>query len=368
MRVMITGGGTGGHTSPAVAVLEELRRRDPQLVVQWVGRRGGMEEQVSQMYGVPFRALPVEGWPRTAKWRRPWVAMKLAWSIFRASVGLYRFRPQVVLGVGGYVSLPLAWVAQRMGVHTVLHEQNKRLGMANRILAPRASRLYLSYEDTLGAYPRDKAIVVGNPVRTGFAAPPEKRVAREALGLEPDIPVVLICGGSQGARSINEAIAGALPGFATEEAQFIWMTGKSSADAARQVASSATAKVKVFPYIEDMVTACAAADLMVSRSGASTTAELAVLGKPSLLVPYPYATDNHQEQNARAFEQVGAAEVLLDGECTPETLGGRIRALLSEPGRLEEMGAAALSLAKPQAADTIVEGIMTLVFGEANSQ
>jgi len=364
MRIMITGGGTGGHTSPAIAAVEELRRRDPQLFAQWVGRHGGFEEGVSVAHSVPFRGLPVEGWPRRNTWRKAWVAAKLAYSVFRAALLIRIFRPQVVLGVGGYVSLPLAWAAQRMGVPTVLHEQNKRLGMANRILAPRAKAILLSYEDTEGEYPRERARVVGNPVRSGFAAPPDQVAARKKLDLDLETPVVLVCGGSQGAHSLNRAMRDVLTHFKAGEAQFLWMTGKNGYAEARQQAGGAQARTCVFRYIDDMAAACAAADLVVSRSGASTTAELAMMGKPSILVPYPHATDNHQEKNARAFEAAGAAEVLLDRECTGEELARRIKALLGAPEQLRAMAAAARRLAKPGAAETLVECILELVFRE----
>jgi UDP-N-acetylglucosamine--N-acetylmuramyl-(pentapeptide) pyrophosphoryl-undecaprenol N-acetylglucosamine transferase len=362
MRVMITGGGTGGHVFPAVAIIEELRRRDPQLLLQWVGRRHGMEESVSGACGVPFRRLPVEGWPRRNSPRRLWVAAKLALSIAWSAKYLWRFRPQVVIGVGGYVSLPLMWAAQRLGIPTMIHEQNKRLGMANRLLAPRAARIFLSYEDTLGNYPAARARVVGNPVRAGFANPPSLEEARRTLGLDPQIPVILVCGGSQGAHTLNRAMMDAVGSFAANEAQFLWMTGKTDAAAARPVAESAAARVEVFPFIEDMVTACAAADLVVSRAGASSAAELAILGKPAVLIPYPHATDNHQEQNARAFEAEGAAIVLADAACTGAGLTTLIRRLLESPDQLQAMKTAAGRLAKPLSAELIAESVIEIAF------
>ncbi len=363
MRIMVTGGGTGGHTSPAVAIVEELQERDARLVIQWVGRENGVEERVCQNYAIPFRSVPVEGWPRTRSLRRLWVAGKLLCGVCKSWMLLRKFRPQLVLGVGGYVSLPLVLTAQRMGIPTVLHEQNKRLGLANRLLAPRCSKILLSYPDTVGNYPKARADVVGNPVRAGFAHPPDRIEACAKLELDPGIPVVLVCGGSQGAHTLNAAMMEAVPGFGTEEVQFLWMTGQADAVAAREVAEAAPAKVHVFSFIDDMVTACAAADLVVSRSGASTTAELAVLGKPAILVPYPHATDNHQEQNARAFETAGAAIVLLDEACTAERLGDLIREVIAD-GRTADLADAAGKLAKPHAAETIVEAILALAFEE----
>jgi UDP-N-acetylglucosamine--N-acetylmuramyl-(pentapeptide) pyrophosphoryl-undecaprenol N-acetylglucosamine transferase len=345
-----------------VAIIEELQKRDPRLVIQWIGRKSGIEQQVAERVGVPFRGVPVQGWPRKRSIRQAWVAGKLLLGVARSMMYIKSFRPQVVVGVGGYVCLPLCYAAQRMGIPTVLHEQNKRLGMANRLLASRAARLLLSYPDTIGNYPKDKARVVGNPVRAGFASPPVKEAAREAMGLDVNTPVVLVCGGSQGARSINAAVTDAIGRFACDEVQFIWMTGNSDFQSARIAASKAPCKVDVYPFINDMVTACSAADFIVGRSGASTTAELAMLGKPSLLIPYPLATDNHQEQNARAFEAVGGALVVLDGECAGARLTEEIKKILSNPTKLVEMGKGAASLARPGAAEAIVEEILLLAF------
>ena len=362
MRVMITGGGTGGHTSPAVAIIEDLRKRDPRLMVQWVGCSGGIEERVAERIEVPFRSVLAEGWPRTMSLGRLRVGAKLAIGVAQAILRITRFRPQVVIGVGGYVSLPLGYAAQRMGVPTVLHEQNKRLGMANRLLAPRAARIFLSYPDTLGDYPRDRASVVGNPVRAGFARPPDRAPARDALGLDASTPVVLICGGSQGARTLNEATREAIAQFKSGEVQILWMTGNADAATARAAAEAAPIAAQVFSFIDDMVTACAAADLIVGRAGASSTAEIAMMGKPSILVPYPHATDNHQEANARAFDEAGAAVLLLDDACTGATLVRLLRDLLGDDERLAAMGQAARSLARPGAAEAIGEEVLTLAF------
>ncbi len=362
MRMMITGGGTGGHTSPAAAVIEEMRRRDPRLLVQWVGKKGGMEARVAARYNVPFRAVPVEGWTRRKSPRMALTALKLGWSVFRAWFYLRIFRPQIVFGVGGYVSLPAVWVAQRMGIFTVLHEQNKRLGLANRLCAARATRLLLSYPETVGAGATEKTEVVGNPVRAAFLEPPTKEEACDALGLSSTVPVIFVIGGSQGAHSINKAMMEVVHAFGRDEAQFIWGAGKNEAIQMRLCAEDAEPVTQVHAFIEDMATACAAADVIVSRAGASTTAELAVMGKPAVLVPYPHAADNHQESNARAFETAGAAAVLLNSQCTGEALAALLRELLKDPARLESMGAAAKTLARPTAAEAIAETIINLIY------
>jgi len=367
MRIMIAGGGTGGHTSPAGAILEELQNRDARLAAQWVGCKHSIEERVSAAMSIPFRSLPVEGWPRKRTPRRIWVALKLVWSVLRAWTYLRKFRPQIVVGVGGYVSLPLMWTAQRMKIPTVIHEQNRLLGVANRLLAPRASRVLLSFPETKGVYPKERSRVVGNPVRAAFVHPSEKSAAREVFGLDAAIPVILVCGGSQGARRINAAMTDAIGQFSRHEVQFIWMTGHTDASTARDAAARAEATTVVFPFIDDMAGACAASDLIVSRSGASTTAEIALMGKPSILVPYPHATDDHQRHNAQTFVDAGAAVFLEDSACTAEALVAELRKLLGHPSALDTMGRAARTLAKPHATDDIVEEILALAFGDSGA-
>jgi UDP-N-acetylglucosamine--N-acetylmuramyl-(pentapeptide) pyrophosphoryl-undecaprenol N-acetylglucosamine transferase len=362
MRLMITGGGTAGHTSPAVAIFEELQKRDPSLEVQWVGCRDSIEEKVCSRLSIPFRAVSVRGWPRAGLVSRLRAVFLLALGVFQAYLHMRRFRPQVVLGVGGYVSVPLVWVAQRLGVPTLLHEQNTHLGMANRLLGARATRLLLSFPNTAGDYPADIAMVVGNPVRAGFISPPIREDAFERIEMDPDLPLVLVVGGSQGSRTLNEALAGVITQLGPREAQFLWMTGKTGLEAARKAAADAVAPTRVTGFIDDMAAACAAASLIVSRAGASSTAEIAALGKPSILVPYPHATDNHQETNARAFEKAGAAVVLLDAECTADRLAREIRDLLSSRDRLRRMSEAAYSLARPAAVENIVEAVFAAAF------
>lgn len=359
---MVTGGGTGGHAFPAVAVIEELQRRDPRLSVQWVGRAGAIEERICKARSIAFRSLPVEGWPRRMGLRKLWVTVKMAWSLCKAILYIRTFQPDAVLGVGGYVSLPVVYAAQRMGLPTFLHEQNLRLGVANQLLARRASRIFLSFTNTMGQFPAERSEVTGNPVRSDFISPPSMAEARDALGLRQDVPVLLVYGGSQGAGSINRVIMECLPRFKRDELQIVWGTGTQDAAVARQAADSAPVPVHVFAFIDTMAVACSAADLVVCRSGASGTAELACLGKPSILIPYPHATDNHQEHNARALERAGAAMLMLESECSAEALQTAIRRLLGNQESLHLMGHCARQIAHPNAADLIVEAILSTVF------
>lgn len=357
IRVVISGGGTGGHTSPAVAIVDELRRRDPDVEIEWMGKAGSVEEGVAVRARIPFFAIPAAGWPRGNHLKKARVLAVMASGAVTAFRRLRRLRPDCVVGVGGYVSLPALWAAQRLRIPTVLHEQNKRLGLANRVLAKRAARLLLSYPDTQGAYPRERAVVVGNPVRDAFLHVLEKADACREFSLDASRRVVLVSGGSQGARRINEAVAEVVREDMAPGVQILWMTGHGDYDWAKAAGDESNAAVRVFPFIEDMATACAAADVVICRAGASTTAELAVLGKPSILVPYPHATDNHQAQNAQAFEEAGAAVMLLDEECAAPALAELLQHVLSSDDRLRDMGAKAKTLARPEATTEIVDSI-----------
>ncbi len=365
MRIMITGGGTGGHTSPALAILEELHRRDPRLMTQWVGKRGGLEARICQSRSLPFRAIPAAPWPRRKGPRMLWTAAVLAAGVTRGYLYIKRFRPDAVISVGGYISLPLVLAAQRAGLPTFLHEQNKRLGMANQLAAKRAARLFLSYEGTVGQYPEDRAQVVGNPVRGAFFNPPGQSAARRLFDLAPEAPSVLVCGGSQGARTLNHAVREALPRLDRNECQLIWITGPDFAAEARTAAAEAPVRTAVFPFIDNMDAAYAAADIAVCRAGASTAAELAAVGRPAILVPFPYATENHQEVNARAFEEAGAGRVVLDSEFTADVFVQQIRDLLPAVEQRETMARRARTLAQPGAAEAIAESILSLLFEKA---
>lgn len=360
MRVIVTAGGTAGHTSPCEAVIEALRQRDPQLHVQWIGKRGAIEDRVATRLGVSFRSIPMEGWPRKQSLRRLAVGGKLLYSLVRVSMYLRRFRPHVVIGFGGYVSLPVIMAAQRMGYTTAIHEQNSRLGMANRMTAPRASNVFVSYESTLGVPDGVQTAVVGNPVREGFIAPPSKVEACKHMGLDPELPVLLVTGGSQGAQTLNRVLSDALQQFHEAGIQILWLAGKGGAAEARDKAESMGGAVQVFSFLDDMPSAFAAADLIVSRAGASSTAEIAAMRKPSILVPYPHATDNHQEANARAFEEAGAATLLLDADCTGDALTSLVTDLIGHPQTLGRMADAAGSLARIDAAGRIADRLIEL--------
>jgi len=360
MRIVIAGGGTGGHVMPALALVEELRRRDPQLFLRWVGKRGSLEERMAARHNIPFVPVSVTSWVGKPWHTRVLGLSALGFGILKSAEMLLRFRPQIVVGVGGYASFPTVWAAQRLGFKTALLEQNVALGFANRILAARATRIFLSYSP-LEKYPfPDKIRVFGNPIRGSFRNPPPRDEARRRWGLNLSAPVVLVVGGSQGSARINEAVAGATHHLADQSLQWLWMTGPSANHYRERVTPSA--RLQIFEFIEDMVSAYAAADVVICRAGASTLAELAAVGVPAILVPYPHAAEGHQMHNAQRFVEAGAARIVSDAECTAERLAREIETLLASPESLAAMRERMHALAAPHAAEEIASEIISLVF------
>jgi len=366
LRVVFAGGGTGGHLFPGIAVAEELRRRRPEAEVLFVGGPGRIEERV----------LPARGWklgllssPRGSRGllatalRAPVIACRLWRARAAARVLLRDFRAAVVVGLGGYAALPVLLAARQMKLPAVLLEQNTRPGRTNRFLAwwcPNVAEILVTFEESRAAFARPERVrVIGNPVRRELleAVAPAKREG------DFDRQRLLVVGGSQGAERLNELFgaAYALLRARDRELRLVHLTGSAeSAAAARERLGAAGLSGEILPWSDRMGELYARTDLAVARAGATTLAELAVAGVPSLLVPYPFAADDHQTANAAVFRAAGAAEVVAQAELTPERLAERVTALLSDPARLREMSAAALRLARPGAARAAAESIERL--------
>lgn len=356
LRVMLTGGGTGGHVYPALAVASELRRRVPEVEFLYVGTRDGLEARIVPSAGMPFRSVRARGFIR----KRPPDMVRAVFDLvrgYRTAVALVRaFRPHVVLGTGGYVMVPVVLAATRCRVPVVLHEQNALPGVANRWLSRHAEAVAVPFDEARPAFPRARRVeVTGNPTRPELLET-ETKAARRELGLDPDRPVVLVTSGSRGARSINLAAAewirsGRVP------AQVLLSTGhayhaevvRSLAAAGLDAATLADRGVVVVPYIDRMDLALAAASLAVARAGALTIAEFTARGVPSILVPSPNVTHDHQRRNAEVLQRAGAAVLLPDAELSATRMGRLVAELLGDGQRLEAMAAAARSLGRPDA-------------------
>lgn len=351
-RVIISGGGTGGHIFPALSIADEIRRRNPDAEIRFVGANGRMEMERVPAAGYPIEGLTIAGLDRRRLWRN-FRVLWLAWKATRRCRALVRdFRPDVAIGVGGYASGPLLKAAQRAGVPTVLQEQNSYAGVTNKLLGRRARAICVAYEGMDRFFPGDRVILTGNPVRAALrdcTLTPSQ--ARQALGFDPGRPLVLVVGGSLGARTINCALAdGAACAIAATGAQVLWQTGKTYAPDARVTIPEG---VQATTFIADMATAYRAADVVVSRAGASTISELQLLGKASVLVPSPNVAENHQYHNAMALVKRDAAILVTDADAMRD-LAGAVLGLLADRTRRETLAANAAAMGRPEATETIV--------------
>src|SRR5437867_7728420 len=360
MRIILAGGGTGGHLMPALALAQALAAARADVEPVLVGAERGIEAQLLPRYPFRYALLPIEPIYRHAWWNNlRWVF--LAGPVWRA-VGrvLDAERPAIVVGTGGYAAGPVVWRAQRRGVPTVLQEQNAFPGLTTRWLARRARQVHLGFPEARGRLrvgAGTEVFALGNPIR-----PPEPGDRRAALGelqLAPERPTLLVFGGSQGARAINFAVAGALERGLLGAANVLWGTGAAQAGALARYA--VPGRVVVRGFLDPMTTAYRAADLVVARAGAMTVAELCAWGKPSILVPLPTAAADHQTYNARALAEAGAAMHLPEQELSAHSLAQSITELLDAPARLASLAAHARGRGHPDASREIVSRILTLV-------
>ncbi|MFO7857906.1 MAG: undecaprenyldiphospho-muramoylpentapeptide beta-N-acetylglucosaminyltransferase [Ectothiorhodospiraceae bacterium] len=345
--VLIMAGGTGGHVFPALAVADALRARGVPVV--WLGTRDGLEARVVPEAGIALEWLRVRGL-RGKGWLGWLVApARVLRAVFQARAVLRRQRPRCVLGLGGYVAGPGALAAWLQRVPLVIHEQNARPGLTNRVLARLARRVLCGFP---GTFPAERAQVTGNPVRGDILRipPPEERHGAAAS------PRLLVIGGSQGARALNEVIPRALAQLPPERSFTVWhQSGARTEELAREGYSQAGVAADVVAFISDMAAAYAWADVVVCRAGALTVSELAVAGVPAVLVPLPQAVDDHQTANAGYLVQAGAAELLPQGELTPERLAEVLARLAGDPQQRADMARAARGRARPEAAETVAE-------------
>lgn len=358
-RILISGGGTGGHIFPALSIANVLRDRlDADIL--FVGAENRMEMEKVPAAGYPIKGLPVAGFDRKRLWRNFAVIVRLLRSMTGARRIVREFRPDIAIGVGGYCSGPTLKAAQRLGVPTLLQEQNSYAGVTNKLLAKKARRICVAYDGMERFFPADKIIKTGNPVRKDLSARArDRRQARDSFGLNPDRPTLLVTGGSLGALTLNESMEAALHRFADTGIQVIWQTGKNFGDRGLKAAKGLKGIV-VTKFITDMASAYAAADLVVSRAGAGSISELELLGKPCVLVPSPNVAEDHQTRNAEALSTRGAAELVRDADAR-DTLADTAIGLLRDPEKLKAMSEAISAMALRESDEKIADEIEAIL-------
>ena len=351
--LMIAGGGTGGHIYPAIAIAQEWIARDKTRRVVFVGTERGLEKTIVPKAGFPLELISVGGLKGKGIGDTIKGLLRLPIGFAQAFTLIGRHRPNVVLGVGGYSSGPVLVAAKLRAVPTAIHEANAFPGLTNRVLARFVTAAAVAFEAAAPRMKRADAVVTGNPIRKEFFSDtrhptPDTRERKR----------LLIFGGSQGSRTINDAMIGALLFMAPLKGRIdiVHQTGPNELEKMQQAyRASAFTDARVVPYLDPIVDEIAAADLVVSRSGAMTVGELAAAGRAAILIPFAAATDNHQELNARAVEQAGGAIVITERELLPERLGFAITEIVSDPDRTARMGTAARTLATPDATKKIVD-------------
>jgi UDP-N-acetylglucosamine--N-acetylmuramyl-(pentapeptide) pyrophosphoryl-undecaprenol N-acetylglucosamine transferase len=367
IRVIISGGGTGGHVFPAIAIANALKATVPGIEILFIGARGRLEMEKVPAAGYPIEGLTVSGFQRRMTLKNLSFPFKLAGSLLKARSVIARFRPDVVVGVGGYASGPTLRMANRAGIPTLIQEQNSYPGVTNRLLAAKASRICVAYPGLEKYFQKEKLVLTGNPIRKDLTDLEGKTVeGRRFFGLREDARTILVIGGSLGAGTINKAIRSWIEkGPMPDHLQLIWQTGKNYYDELKNSINwndcrLPTADCRLLPFIDRMDLAYASADVIVSRAGALAISELCVAGKPVILVPSPNVAEDHQTRNAEALTLSHAALMVKDVHAE-ESLGRSITDLLSDHSLQAAMRANIRRMAIPDAAEKIAREVIDLL-------
>ena len=364
LRVIISGGGTGGHIFPAVSIANAIKAMHPDAKILFVGALGRMEMQRVPAAGYEIKGLPICGFDRKNLLKNVKVLYKIWKSQRMAKKIIKDFRPQVAVGVGGYASGPTLNKAAAMGIPCLIQEQNSYAGVTNKLLAKKAEKICVAYEGMERFFPAEKIILTGNPVRQALL---ETTITREdairSFGLDPEKKTILLVGGSLGARTINESMLRHLDLIKESGLQFIWQTGKYySAEIAERLKGQDLPNLKVTDFITDMGSAYRAADLVISRAGASSISEFCLIGKPVILVPSPNVAEDHQTKNALALSTRGAAIYIKDAEA-PEILLQTAIETVNDADKLKSLSENVLKLALPDSANIIAKEVINLANG-----
>lgn len=361
MRVIVSGGGTGGHIYPAITIIKALEKIKP-CDVLFVGTRQGLEADIVPKEGLPFRSIEVKGFERKISFSNVVNVLNAAKSVVVSRGIIKEFKPDIVIGTGGYVCGPVLLAASLMGIPTMIQEQNVIPGITNRILSRFVSKMALGYEEAINYLTkREKCVITGNPIRPEVLSV-NKLDGIRSLELDEKKRTVLISGGSRGARSINVAMLEVHKHFAgREDVQLLHVTGQNEYNVIVErlkelgIESNSAGNITIKPYLYNMPDALAACDLAIFRAGAIGLAELTSRGIPAILIPYPYAAENHQEYNARVMERHGAAKVVNDRDLKGRILIEMLENLLKHPNELQHMGQASKVMGRPDAAEKIAQ-------------
>jgi UDP-N-acetylglucosamine--N-acetylmuramyl-(pentapeptide) pyrophosphoryl-undecaprenol N-acetylglucosamine transferase len=368
IRIIIAGGGTGGHIFPAVAIGHAVQRLSPGAELLFVGAEGRMEMEKVPQEGFRIIGLPIAGFDRGNLLKNLTLPFKLLKSLSKARKVISDFKPHAVVGVGGYASFPVLRAAQSRNIPTLIQEQNSFAGKSNKILARKAKAICVAYEGMEKFFPANKILLTGNPVRKSISqSTVSKAEARAALGIDPEAKLILIVGGSLGAKSVNEAIGAGLEKLMAEGVQLLWQTGKPYIETAKVQAAPYAGRVLATEFIRQMDLAYAASDLVVSRAGALAIAELCIAAKPVIFVPYPFAAEDHQTSNAMALVKHSAAQI-VSNDAAATDLVPKLISLLHDEAAQSSMSEALRKLAIHDADDRIARELIAMAHPNLQNQ
>ncbi|MDP4210441.1 MAG: undecaprenyldiphospho-muramoylpentapeptide beta-N-acetylglucosaminyltransferase [Bacteroidota bacterium] len=361
-KIIISGGGTGGHIFPAISIANALKAIDPEIDILFVGAKGRMEMQKVPAAGYPIIGLPISGFQRKLSLKNLVVVTKLAYSLIRARQVIRKFKPDAVVGVGGYASGPVLKIASSMGIPTLLQEQNSYAGVTNRLLAEKAYKICVAYEHMERFFPAEKIILTGNPVRQDLEDISGKRAeAIEFFNLDPNRKTLLVLGGSLGAFTINQSIRDHYGKLFVSGVQVIWQTGsRYYTEILEDTKKRTLSQIKVYDFISRMDLAYAAADLVISRAGAGTISELCLVGKPAVLVPSPNVAEDHQTKNAQALVDKDAARLIVDAEASTMLIDKALF-FITNDSVLAKLSENISKMAKRDSAKRIAEEVLKLI-------
>lgn len=364
-RVIISGGGTGGHIFPAIAIANALRRIEPDIEILFVGANGRMEMERVPEAGYEIIGLDIQGIDRSSLLKNLTLPFKMVDSLIRARKIIREFEADVAVGVGGFASGPLLMAANNMGLPTLIQEQNSYAGLTNKSLGKKAKKICVAYEGMDKFFPAEKVILTGNPIRRDSVAIEGKReFALQIFGLQPHKKTILIIGGSLGAKQMNGYVLDVVHELAEkDDVQFIWQTGKTYYEDMQEILDVSRvipANVKAVPFLERMDLAYAAADLIISRAGAGTISELCVVGKPVILVPSPNVAEDHQTKNAQALVAKNAAVMISEADARGTMMYVALE-LLSDEAKCASLSAEIKKMAMPDADEVIAREVLKLI-------
>ncbi|MFA9557364.1 undecaprenyldiphospho-muramoylpentapeptide beta-N-acetylglucosaminyltransferase [Evansella sp. AB-rgal1] len=365
MKVLVTGGGTGGHIYPALAFIRTIQKHNKDAKYLYIGTENGLEAKIVNKENIPFKTVNISGFKRKLSFDNVQTILRFLKAVRVARKYIEDFQPDIVVGTGGYVCGPVVYAAAKKGIPTIIHEQNSVPGLTNKFLSKYVDRVAISFDASKQYFPKSKVVLTGNPRAQEVVEAAKKSNGNRLvkLGLSSAKKTVLVVGGSRGARPINEAIIGTLDEWKKKDYQCLYVTGEVHYESVKKELEKVPTlnNIVCVPYIHDMPQVLSEVHLLVARAGATTLSETTALGLPSILIPSPYVTNNHQEKNARSLESVNAAKVILEKDMSPETLLKEIDTIIGDDANWESMRKGALSIGMQTAGDKLYQLMIQLV-------